>query len=99
VSGAQNNTFKNLSINLGSGSITAGLTGIRLGTAGSATGITFDKTNSFNTIQDVNITGFHASGIKMFGHSAAMPDSGNVITAVVGRNTIGNVAASIGSDM
>ena len=99
VSGAQNNTFKNLSINLGSGSITAGLTGIRLGTAGSATGITFDKTNSFNTIQDVNITGFHASGIKMFGHSAAMPDSGNVITAVVGRNTIGNVAASIGSDV
>ncbi len=99
VSGSQNNTFKNLSMNLGSGLITPGLIGIRFGTAGSATGITFDKTNSFNTIQDVNITGFHASAIKMFGHSGAMPDSGNVISAVLGRNTLGNVTASIGSDL
>ncbi len=99
MSGSQNNIFKNISIDLGSGSLTAGLIGIRFGTAGTATGITFDKTNSFNTIQDVNITGFHANGIKMFGHSSAMPDSGNVITAVVGRNTLGNVTGSIGSDI
>ena len=99
VSGSQSNIFKNLTIDMGSGSITQGLIGIRLGTTGSTTGITFDKTNSFNTIQDVNITGFHASGIKMFGHSGAMPDSGNVITAAVGRNTLGNVTGSIGSDI
>jgi hypothetical protein len=97
-SGAQNNTFKNMSIDLGlTGGLTAGLIGIRFGTSGTTTGA-FSQTNSFNTIQDVTITGFHASAIKMFGHSVANPDSGNTITAIIGRNTIGNVIGGIGSD-
>jgi hypothetical protein len=98
-SGAQFNTFKNLSINLGGGGVTAGLIGIRLGTAGTAPGTyNFALTNSFNTIQDVSISGFHAAAIKFFGHSVTVPDSGNKITGVIGRNTLGPVVGGIGSD-
>jgi len=101
-SGARFNTLKNLFIDL-RGDISpenAGSIGIRFGTNGTSTDTS--QANSYNTIQDVNIKGFWRSAIFMYGFTGNInPDRGNRITAVTGRNDLGNVniIAGTGADI
>ena len=98
TSGAQRNIIKNLSIDMNttSGVNTSGATGIRFGTF-SSTETNTALTNSYNTIQDVNIYDFWRAAVRYFGTSTANPDLGNIITAVTGRNVFGDVTISIGT--
>lgn len=96
--GAQYNTIKNLTIDMNSttGVNHTGATGIRFGTY-SATDTDTSRTNSYNTIQDVNIYEFWRAAVRYFGVSTANPDRGNKITSVIGRNDFGNVSITSGT--
>jgi hypothetical protein len=90
--GARFNTLKNLTIDMNAttGAVNVGATGIRYGTNGTTTDTS--AANSYNVIQDVNISDCFRSAIRMFGYSGTNPDRGNILTASSGRNTIGNVS-------
>lgn len=96
--GAQYNTIKNLTIDMNSttGVNHPGAIGIRFGTY-SSTDTDTNRTNSYNTIQDVNIYEFWRAAVKYFGVSTANPDRGNKITSVIGRNDFGNVSITSGT--
>jgi len=100
TSSAKFNIIKNLAIDLNATNATSTLTnnnaiGIRLGTAGLATDSSL--TNSYNTIQDVVIEDYWRAAVFAYGFSGTLPDYGNKITAVTGRNTFGNVNITAGT--
>lgn len=97
-SGARFNTLSNLFINMNTLGTTTGITGIRFGTNGSA-GTDTSLGNSYNTIQDVDVRGVFRAAVRFFGFSTTVRDIGNKVTAVIGRNTIGNSTGASGSDM
>lgn len=94
IRGARFNVLKNLNIDMKGATpvVNVGATGIRYGTNGTSTDTS--HANSYNVIQDVNISNCFRSAIRMFGFSGANPDRGNIITATTGRNTIGNFTVS-----
>ncbi len=103
-SGSQNNVIKNVTINMNAMIPTVvghgNSVGIRFGTAFSITDPAFR--NNFNTIQDVDITGFWRSAIFMYGQVGTNGDVGNKITAVTGRNKLHDVtivAPGVSSDI
>ncbi len=96
--GAQYNVIKNLTMDMNAttGVNHAGAIGIRFGTY-SGTDTDTNNTNSYNTIQDVNIYDFWRAAVKYFGVSSTNPDRGNKITSVIGRNDFGNVSITSGT--
>ncbi len=100
TSSAKFNIIKNLAIDLNATNATSTLTnnnaiGIRFGTLGLAPDTSL--TNSYNTIQDVVIEDYWRAAVFAYGFSGTLPDYGNKITAVTGRNLFGNVNITSGT--
>lgn len=95
--GSRYNVIKNLSIDMNAtnGAANNNSIAIRFGTAGSNTDTA--HTNSYNTIQDLVISDYWRAAVFAYGFSGAIPDRGNKITAVTGRNTFGNVFITSGT--
>lgn len=97
TSSARFNVIKNLSIDMNAqtGIANNNAIGVRFGTAGS--NIDSTLTNSYNTIQDVVIEDYWRAAVFAYGFAGAVPDVGNKVTAVTGRNTFGNVNITTGT--
>lgn len=97
TSSAKFNIIRNISIDMNAttGAANNNAIGIRFGTAGLAADSSL--TNSYNTIQDITIVDYWRAAVFAYGFSGTLPDYGNKITAVTGRNYFGTVNISSGT--
>ncbi|MBI5727427.1 MAG: hypothetical protein HY965_06220, partial [Ignavibacteriales bacterium] len=97
--GARFNTLKNLAIDMNalSGTPNSNAIGIRFGT--NSTNSDSSVANSYNTIQDCDIQDVWRAAIYMYGFSGALPNRGNKITAVLGRNAFHDISITAGASL